>query len=64
MSEKRLYSVEVLFRYYAHAESASEAESWAEAARNFKRSYFSGAPKAAAKKRPTPKVATVKEGDE
>jgi hypothetical protein len=29
MSEKRLYSVEVLFRYYAHAESASEAESWA-----------------------------------
>lgn len=29
MSEKRLYSVEVLFRYYAHAESATEAESWA-----------------------------------
>ena len=29
MSTKKLYAVEVLFRYYAHAESADEAESWA-----------------------------------
>jgi hypothetical protein len=39
-------------------------EKRAEAARNFRKDYLSGMPKAAAKKRPTPKVATVKEEDE
>ena len=39
-------------------------EKRAEAAREFKTKYLRGTPKAAAKKRPTPKVAIIKDGDE
>ena len=39
-------------------------EKRAEAAREFKSKYLGGTPKAAAKRMPTPKVATIKDGDE